>query len=99
MVSYEGPVQVTYDASPPDGSPGVLLGFLAATWFRDAAALGLGMDLEIAALESAITAGQEIRAPLLMVRSCATWKIQTSVALPVRVTSASMTGLSVVPVA
>ncbi|WP_457973353.1 EAL domain-containing protein [Arthrobacter sp. D1-17] len=38
----------------------------AATWFRDAAALGLGMDLEIAALESAITAGQEIPAPLLI---------------------------------
>lgn len=41
-------------------------GSRAATWFRDAAALGLGMDLEIAALESAITAGQEIPAPLLI---------------------------------
>ena len=42
-----------------DGSP-------AATWFRDAAALGLGADLEIAALESAIAAGQEIPAPLFI---------------------------------
>lgn len=41
-------------------------GSRAATWFRDAAALGLGTDLEIAALESAITAGQEIPAPLLI---------------------------------
>jgi EAL domain-containing protein (putative c-di-GMP-specific phosphodiesterase class I) len=41
-------------------------GSRAATWFRDAAALGLGMDLEMTALESAITAGQEIPAPLLI---------------------------------
>jgi monoamine oxidase len=27
-VSYEGPVQVTYDASPPDGSKGVIFGFV-----------------------------------------------------------------------
>lgn len=41
-------------------------GSRAAAWFRDAAALGLGMDLEIAALESAITAGQEIPSPLFI---------------------------------
>jgi monoamine oxidase len=28
VVSYEGPVNVTYDASPPDGDPGVIFGFV-----------------------------------------------------------------------
>jgi monoamine oxidase len=33
-VSYEGPLQVTYDGSPPDGSPGVLFGFIGGDHAR-----------------------------------------------------------------
>ena len=32
--SDAGPVRVTFDNSPPDGSPGVLLGFLEGDWAR-----------------------------------------------------------------
>ena len=35
VVSYEGPVNVTYDASPPDGSPGVIFGFVGGDLARD----------------------------------------------------------------
>ena len=35
VVSYEGPVQVTYDASPPDGSPGIIFGFVGGDLARD----------------------------------------------------------------
>ncbi|MDX6585792.1 MAG: monoamine oxidase [Solirubrobacterales bacterium] len=35
VVSYEGPVNVTYDASPPDGSPGVIFGFIGGDVARD----------------------------------------------------------------
>jgi monoamine oxidase len=35
VVSYEGPVQVTYDGSPPDGSPGVIFGFVGGDLQRD----------------------------------------------------------------
>ena len=35
VVSHEGPVQVTYDASPPDGSPGVIFGFIGGDLARD----------------------------------------------------------------
>lgn len=34
VVSYQGPVQVTYDASPPDGSPGVIFGFIGGDLAR-----------------------------------------------------------------
>jgi monoamine oxidase len=34
VVSYEGPVQVTYDGSPPDGSPGVVFGFIGGDLAR-----------------------------------------------------------------
>ena len=34
VVSYDGPVQVTYDASPPDGSPGVIFGFIGGDLAR-----------------------------------------------------------------
>ncbi|HVE68043.1 MAG TPA: flavin monoamine oxidase family protein [Solirubrobacteraceae bacterium] len=34
--STEGPVRVTFDNSPPDGSPGVLLGFLEGRFARQA---------------------------------------------------------------
>jgi monoamine oxidase len=41
-VSYEGPVNVTFDDSPPDGSPGVIFGFVggdeARTFMRRSAA-------------------------------------------------------------
>ncbi len=37
--SADGPVSVTYDNSPPDGSPGVLLAFLEANAARAAAAM------------------------------------------------------------
>ncbi len=33
--STDGPVKLTYDNSPPDGSPGVLLGFLEGTQARE----------------------------------------------------------------
>ena len=33
--STDGPVKLTYDNSPPDGSPGVLLGFLEGTHARE----------------------------------------------------------------
>lgn len=36
-VSDEGPVKVTFDNSPPSGSPGILLGFLEANEGRDLA--------------------------------------------------------------
>ena len=35
VVSYEGPVQVTYDASPPDGSPGIIFGFVGGDLGRE----------------------------------------------------------------
>ncbi len=35
VVSYEGPVNVAYDASPPDGSPGVIFGFVGGDLARD----------------------------------------------------------------
>jgi monoamine oxidase len=34
-ISDAGPVRLTYDNSPPDGSPGVLLGFLEGRWARE----------------------------------------------------------------
>ncbi len=34
VVSYDGPVQVTYDASPPDGTPGVIFGFIGGDLAR-----------------------------------------------------------------
>jgi len=34
--STRGPIKLTYDNSPPDGSPGVLLGFLEGTQAREA---------------------------------------------------------------
>ena len=34
VVSHEGPMQVTYDASPPDGSPGVIFGFVGGDLAR-----------------------------------------------------------------
>ncbi len=35
VVSHDGPVQVTYDASPPDGSPGVIFGFVGGDLARE----------------------------------------------------------------
>ena len=35
VVSYDGPVQVTYDGSPPDGSPGVIFGFIGGDLARE----------------------------------------------------------------
>ena len=35
VVSNEGPLQVTYDASPPDGSPGIIFGFIGGDLARD----------------------------------------------------------------
>jgi monoamine oxidase len=34
-LSERGPARITFDNSPPDGSPGVLLGFLEARYARD----------------------------------------------------------------
>jgi monoamine oxidase len=34
-LTVRGPAKVTFDNSPPDGSPGVLLGFLEGQWARD----------------------------------------------------------------
>lgn len=34
VVSFEGPMQVTFDASPPDGSPGVIFGFIGGDLAR-----------------------------------------------------------------
>lgn len=42
LTSTRGPVSVTFDNSPPDGSPGVLLAFLEGGAARDAAALDEG---------------------------------------------------------
>lgn len=39
VASADGPVSVTYDNSPPDGSPGVLLAFLEGNAAREAAAM------------------------------------------------------------
>jgi len=41
VTSVTGPVSVGFDNSPPDGSPGVLLGFLEGRAARDAADLGM----------------------------------------------------------
>ena len=38
-ISDHGPVKVTFDNSPPDGSPGVLLGFIEGHEARRAARL------------------------------------------------------------
>ena len=35
MTSDVGPVRLTFDNSPPDGSPGVILGFLEGRWARE----------------------------------------------------------------
>ena len=35
VVSFDGPVQVTYDGSPPDGGPGVVFGFVGGDLARD----------------------------------------------------------------
>ena len=40
-ISDQGPVKVTFDNSPPDGSPGVLLGFIEGREARRAARLGV----------------------------------------------------------
>ncbi|MGI8460056.1 MAG: flavin monoamine oxidase family protein [Solirubrobacterales bacterium] len=42
VVSYEGPVQVTYDASPPDGSPGIIFGFIGGDLAREFAPMSAG---------------------------------------------------------
>ncbi len=63
-VSIPGPVGVTFDASPPDGKPGVLLGFIggheARLWGRRSAA-----DRRAAALDSfARMYGEQARHPM-----------------------------------
>jgi monoamine oxidase len=62
-VSLQGPVKVTFDASPPDGKPGVLLGFIggheARVWQRRSKA-----ERQAAALECfARYFGAEARSP------------------------------------
>ena len=62
--SIEGPVKLTFDNSPPDGSPGVLLGFLEGNQARELGAAS--PDARRAAVIDCFTRlfGREAEAPL-----------------------------------
>jgi monoamine oxidase len=58
-----GPVKLTFDNSPPDGSPGVLLGFLEGRQAREAGLLDAGLRRELVLGSFARLFGARARRP------------------------------------